>query len=54
MKAQKRDEREKKIGKKKYFTLAYMRHTGQWWEVYQGLTVEEYFETIVNQQTFWP
>jgi len=23
------------------FNIAYMRHTGQWWEIMQGLTLEE-------------
>jgi hypothetical protein len=36
------------------FNLAYMRHTGQWWEVYEGLTLEECLETIEREQIFWP
>lgn len=36
------------------FNLSYKRHTGQWWEVYQELTLEECLETIENQQIFWP
>lgn len=27
--------------KKDSFNLAYMRHTGKWWEIFQGLTLEE-------------
>jgi hypothetical protein len=36
------------------FNLAYMRHTGRWCEVYDGLTVEECLETIEKEQIFWP
>ena len=36
------------------FNLAYMRHTGQWWEVYRGLTLEEALKTIEEEQLFWP
>jgi hypothetical protein len=28
------------------FNVAYMRHTGQWWEILQGLTLEECFDEI--------
>lgn len=37
-----------------WFNLAYMRHTGQWWEVYRGLTLEESLDTIEKEQLFWP
>ena len=36
------------------FNLAYMRHTGKWWEVYQGLTAEECLETIRDEGIFQP
>ena len=36
------------------FNLSYMRHTGQWWKVYEGMTLEECLETIKNEQIFWP
>jgi hypothetical protein len=36
------------------FNLAYMRHTGQWWEVYQGLTLDECLKTIEKEALFWP
>ena len=36
------------------FNLAYMRHTEKWWELYQGLTLEESLETIERQGIFWP
>ena len=28
------------------FNLAYMRHTGQWWEIFQELTLDECMEEI--------
>lgn len=34
--------------------LAYMRHTGQWWELYHGLTLDEAFTAIREQMHFWP
>ena len=36
------------------FNLAYMRHTGQWMEVFQGLTLAECLETIEKEELFWP
>ena len=36
------------------FNLAYMRHTGKWWEVYQGLTVDDCLEAIRGQVIFQP
>jgi hypothetical protein len=36
------------------YTLAYMRHTGKWQEVYSGLSLEECISTINNEQIFWP
>mgnify|MGYP000082867997 FL=1 len=38
----------------KQFNVSYMRHTGQWWEIYQGLTVEECFEEIRGQELLHP
>ncbi len=26
--------------------MAYMRHTGQWWEIFQGLRLDQCFEEI--------
>src|SRR5258708_6034969 len=34
------------------FDLAFMRHTGQWVELYQGLTVEKCLETIRDDPWF--
>ena len=34
------------------FNLAYMRHTGKWWEVYQGLTLDKCLKTIRDDATF--
>jgi hypothetical protein len=31
-----------------------MRHTGQWWEIFQGLSLEECFEEIKRQKLFHP
>ena len=36
------------------FDLSYMRHTGQWWELYTDLSVEECFEAIRNEPHFLP
>ena len=36
------------------YTLAYMRHTEKWQEVYSGLSLEECISTINNEQIFWP
>jgi hypothetical protein len=36
------------------FNLAYMRHTGKWWEVYQGLTADECLESIRDEGIFRP
>jgi hypothetical protein len=36
------------------FNLAYMRHTGQWCEVYRALSLEECLETIEENELFWP
>jgi hypothetical protein len=36
------------------FNLAYMRHTGKWWEVYGGLTAEECLKRIGDEAIFQP
>ncbi len=36
------------------FNLAYMRHTNQWVEVFQGLTMAECLEIIEKNEMFWP
>ena len=36
------------------FNLAYFRHTGKWWEVYRGLTLNESIETIRDHGIFHP
>lgn len=36
------------------FNLAYMRHTGRWFEVFPGLSLEECLETIAEEELFWP
>ena len=36
------------------FNLAYMRHTGKWWEVHQGLTLDKCLKTIREDSTFQP
>jgi len=41
------------VGDRK-FNVAYMRHTEQWWEILQGLTLEECFEEIRQQELLHP
>ena len=36
------------------FNLSYMRHTGQWWEIYQELTFEECLTAIRDEPHFQP
>src|SRR5262249_28331292 len=36
------------------FDLAYMRHTGQWFELHQGLTVDQCLEAIRDDPWFTP
>lgn len=36
------------------YTLAYMRHTEKWQEVYSGLSLEECLSIMNNEQIFWP
>ena len=39
---------------KNCFNLAYMRHTGKWWETMRGLTLDESFETIRGNSLYHP
>jgi hypothetical protein len=36
------------------FNLAYMRHTGQWWEIERGLSVDECLKLIKENGLFSP
>ena len=36
------------------FNLAYMRHTGKWWEVFTDLSMEEAFATIRDEPFLHP
>ena len=36
------------------FHLAYFRHTNRWQPVYHGLTTEQCFDTIEQEEVFWP
>ncbi len=36
------------------FNLAYMRHTGQWWEVYPHLSLDECLARIREEPLFHP
>jgi hypothetical protein len=36
------------------FNLAYMRHTGKWWEVYRDLTADECLKSIRDEAIFQP
>ena len=36
------------------FNLAYMRHTGRWWVVFEDLPMEEAFVTVRDQVLFHP
>ena len=36
------------------FNLSYMRHTGQWWELYQGMSLKECLEAICQEPHFLP
>ena len=36
------------------FDLAYFRHTDKWSTVYRGLTVEDCFREIEENEIFWP
>ena len=47
------DKHRKTFGDRR-FNLAYMRHTGKWWEVHQGLTLDKCLKTIREDPTFQP
>ena len=36
------------------FNLAYMRHTGEWWEIYQELPLLECLSLITEEPHFIP
>ncbi len=36
------------------YNLAYMRHTGQWWELYQDLSLDECFKAVQEEPHFMP
>jgi len=36
------------------FDLAYIRHTNKWFTVYRGLTADECFREIEQNEIFWP
>ena len=36
------------------FNLSYMRHTGQWWGLYNGLSLKECLEAIRKEPHFLP
>jgi hypothetical protein len=36
------------------FNLSYMRHTGQWWELFSGLSLNECIEAINDMPHFTP
>ena len=37
-----------------HYTLSYFRHTGQWWEVYPDLTLDEALQQIGDDPLFHP
>jgi hypothetical protein len=42
------------LGESGQFDLAYMRHTGQWWVIYRGLSLDECLAAIKNEMHFQP
>lgn len=36
------------------FNLAYFRHTGQWWQVHEGLTLKKAMQAIREEGAFHP
>jgi hypothetical protein len=36
------------------FNLAYLRHTGQWWQVFEGLTLDAALRTIRDNSLYHP
>ena len=41
------------VGKER-FNLSYLRHTNQWYELYQGLTIVECLQSIAEEPHFIP
>ena len=41
-------------GMRTHIHLAYFRHTDRWQPVYLGLTADECFDTIEQEEIFWP
>jgi hypothetical protein len=41
------------VGNRK-FNVAYMRHTGQWWEILEELSLDECFDEIREQELLHP
>ena len=41
------------VGKRR-FNMAYMRHTGKWWEVYQKLSLDKCLKVIKEEDIFQP
>lgn len=41
------------VGDRK-FNISYMRHTGQWWEILEGLSLDECIEEIRQQELLHP
>jgi hypothetical protein len=37
-----------------HFHLAYFRHTGQWFQVFEALSLEECLKAIEENSFFWP
>ena len=36
------------------YNLSYMRHTGQWWEIYRDLSLEECLSAVRDEPHFLP
>jgi hypothetical protein len=36
------------------FNLAYLRHTGKWWQVHEGLTLDQALKAVREEGTFHP
>ncbi|MBK2124848.1 hypothetical protein [Fangia hongkongensis] len=34
-------------------SLAYMRHTGQWWTVHSDIAIDSAIETMLNDDIYW-
>jgi hypothetical protein len=43
----------KHIGNER-FSLSYMRHTGEWWEIYPDLSLEQCLNAVENEPHFMP